>query len=153
MPAINARLLGGKDIERALVNAFEELTREDVNGAFWDDQFKEEKWRHSPYTEIENGDTVGSPRDIYDLGNLYDSGVNSYKYQSSATGASADWHWDAKNRSGEEYAWYVHNGQGTNYPYPRRFTDDISFKFSFRRPVGKALQSRVQTALNALNAN
>ena len=124
-----------------------------MNGAFWDDQFKEEKWRHSPYTERENGDTVGSPRDIYDLGNLYDSGVNSYKYQSSATGASADWHWDAKNRSGEEYAWYVHNGQGTNYPYPRRFTDDISFKFSFRRPVGKALQSRVQTALNALNAN
>ena len=153
MPAINARLLGAKDIERALVNAFEEWTREDVNGAFWDDQFKEEKWRHSPYTERENGDTVGSPRDIYDLGNLYDSGVNSYKYQSSATGASADWHWDAKNRSGEEYAWYVHNGQGTNYPYPRRFTDDISFKFSFRRPVGKALQSRVQAALNALNAN
>jgi hypothetical protein len=101
----------------------------------------------------ENGDTVGSPRDIYDLGNLYDSGVNSYKYQSSATGASANWHWDAKNRSGEEYAWYVHEGKGTNYPYPRRFTDDISFKFSFRRPVGKALQSRVQTALNALNAN
>jgi hypothetical protein len=153
MPAINARLLGAKDIERALINAFEEWTREDVNGAFWDDQFKEEKWRHSPYTERENGDTVGSPRNIYDLGNLYDSGVNSYKYQSSATGASADWHWDAKNRSGEEYAWYVHNGQGTNYPYPRRFTDDISFKFSFRRPVGKALQSRVQTALNALNAN
>jgi hypothetical protein len=108
MPAINARLFGGKDIERALVNAFEEWTREDVNGAFWDDQFKEEKWRHSPYTERENGDTVGSPRDIYDLGNLYDSGVNSYKYQSSATGASANWHWDAKNRSGEEYAWYVH---------------------------------------------
>jgi hypothetical protein len=116
MPAINARLLGGKDIERALVNAFEEWTREDVNGAFWDDQFKEEKWRHSPYTERENGDTVGSPRDIYDLGNLYDSGVNSYKYQSSATGASANWHWDAKNRSGEEYAWYVHEGTRNQLP-------------------------------------
>ena len=153
MPAINARFFGGKDIERALVNAFEEWTREDVNGAFWDDQFKEEKWRHSAYTERKNGDPVGSPRDIYDLGNLYDSGVNSYKYQSSPDGASANWHWDAKNRSGEEYAWYVHNGQGTNYPYPRRFTDDISFKFSFRRPVGVALQLRVQTALNALNAN
>jgi hypothetical protein len=153
MPAINARLFGAKDIERVLVNAFEEWTREDVNGAFWDDQFKEEKWRHSPYTERENGDTVGSPRDIYDLGNLYDSGINSYKYQSSATGASADWHWDAKNRSGEEYAWYVHEGKGTNYPYPRRFTDDISFKFSFRRPVGMALQLRVQTALNGLYAN
>lgn len=153
MPAINARFFGGKDIERALVNAFEEWTREDVNGVFWDDQFKEEKWKHSPYTERENGDTVGSPRDIYDLGNLYDSGVNSYKYQSSATGASADWHWDAKNRSGKEYAGYVHEGKGTNYPYKRKFTDDISFKFSFRRPVGKALQLRVQTALNALHAN
>lgn len=145
--------MGGKDIERALIKAFEEWTREDVNGAFWDDQFKEEKWRHSPYTERENGDIVGSPRDIYDLGNLYDSGINSYKYQSSSNGASANWHWNAKNRSGEEYAWYVHNGQGTNYPYPRKFTDDISFKFSFRRPVGMALQGRVQTALNRLHAN
>jgi hypothetical protein len=81
MPAISARFFGGKDIERALVNAFEEWTREDVNGAFWDDQFKEEKWRHGPYTVRKNGDPVGSPRDIYDLGNLYDSGVNSYKYR------------------------------------------------------------------------
>ena len=47
----------------------------------------------------------------------------------------------------------VDQGKGTNYPYPRRFTDDISFKFSFRRPVGIALQTRVQAALTALNAN
>ena len=153
MAVVGAKIIGIKQIEHALINAFEDWTREDINGEFWEDQFQEEKWRHGPYTVRANGDPVGSPRDIYDLGNLYDSGVNSYEYESSPDGASANWHWDAKNRSGEEYAWYVHEGKGTNYPYPRRFTDDISYKFSFRRSVGKALQIRVQAALTALNAN
>jgi hypothetical protein len=41
MPAINARILGAKDIEQALINAFEEWTKEDINGKFWDAQFKD----------------------------------------------------------------------------------------------------------------
>ena len=153
MAVVGARIIGIEQIEKALIGAFEDWTKESINGAFWDDQFKDDKWKHGPLTERRNGDTVGSPRDIYDLGELYDSGIRSYKYESSANGATANWHWDAKNASGEEYAWYVHEGKGTNFPYPRRFTDDLSFTFSFRRPVGKALQTKVQTALTALNAN
>ena len=153
MAIVSAKIIGIKRIEQALIDAFEDWTKENINGAFWDDQFKDDKWKHSPLTERRNGDTVGSPRDIYDLGELYDSGIRSYKYESSVDGATASWHWDAKNSSGEEYAWYVHEGKGTNFPYARRFTDDLSFAFSFRRPVGKALQTRVQAALTALNAN
>jgi hypothetical protein len=154
MAAIGARIIGGDDIERALARAFEEWTKEDINDAFWEDQFKEEKWKHGPLTIRKNGETVGSPRDIYDLGELYQSGVNSYKYKSSPQAAEAHWHWDAQNSSGKEYAIYVHEGWGTNDPYARPFTDDVSdMAFSLRKPIGKALLSRIQTALTALNAN
>ena len=154
MAVTGARIIGGEDLEKALARAFQAWTEEDINDAFWDDQFKDEKWKHSPLTVRKNGETVGSPRDIYDLGELYQSGVDSYKYESSSQAAEARWHWDAKNSSGKEYAIYVHEGWGTNDPYARRFTDDVSdMAFSFRKPIGKALLSRIQTALNALNAN
>jgi hypothetical protein len=154
MAIAGARIIGAKQIEQALLQAFEQWTEEDINDAFWDDQFKEEKWDHSPLTIRANGDPVGSPRDIYDLGELYESGIKSYQYLSSSNGATASWHWNAKNRSGQEYAWYVHEGRGTNEPYERRFTDDVSdMAFSFRKPIGKALMSRVSIALAGLNAN
>jgi hypothetical protein len=154
MAVTGARIIGGDDLERALIRAFQIWTEEDINNAFWDDQFKEEKWKHSPLTIRKNGEQVGSPRDIYDLGNLYQSGVNSYKYNSSSQAAESRWHWDAKNSSGKEYAIYVHEGLGTNDPYERRFTDDVSdMAFSFRKPIGKALLSRVEAALTGLNAN
>ena len=154
MAVTGARIIGGDDLEKALIRAFQQWTKEDINEAFWDDQFKEDRWEHSPLTQRANGDTVGSPRDIYDLGNLYKSGVDSYKFQSSTSAAEASWGWNAKNRSGEEYAMYVHEGTGTNFTYPRAFTDDVSdMAFSFRKPIGRALLSRVETALTGLNAN
>jgi hypothetical protein len=154
MAATGARIIGGDDVEKALTRAFQKWTEEDINDAFWDDQFKEEKWKHSLLTVRKNGETVGSPRDIYDLGELYQSGVNSYKYESFPQAAEARWYWDAKNSSGKEYAIYVHEGWGTNDPYARPFTDDVSdMAFSFGKPIGKALLSRIQTALMALNAN
>jgi hypothetical protein len=154
MAATGARIIGGDDLERALTRAFQKWTEEDINDAFWDEQFKVEKWKHSPLTVRKNGEMVGSPRDIYDLGKLYQSGVDSYKYESFPQAAKARWHWDAKNSSEKEYAIYVHEGWGTNDPYPRRFTDDVSdMAFSFEKPVGKALLLRVQAALTALNAN
>lgn len=153
MATIGARIIGGDGIENALIKAFQQWTKEDINEAFWEDQFKEAKWKHGPLTVRANGEQVGSPRDIYDLGDLYESGVKSYDFQSSRNGATALWHWDAKNRSGKEYAWYVHEGLGTNEPYERRFTDDVSdMAFSFRKPIGKALLSRVSVALAGLNA-
>ena len=154
MAVAGARIIGGDNFEKALKKAFQRWTEEDINGAFWDDQFKEEKWKHSPLTVRRNGDTAGNPRDIYDLGKLYQSGVDSYKYDLSSRAAGAHWHWDAKNSSGEEYAVYVHEGWGTNDPYPRPFTDDVSdMAFSFRKPIGKALLLRIEAALTGLNAN
>jgi len=35
-----ASLSGGNQIERALVKAFTDWTEQDINDAFWDDQFK-----------------------------------------------------------------------------------------------------------------
>lgn len=148
-----ASLSGGNQIERALVKAFTDWTEQDINDAFWDDQFKEDKWDHSSETRRKNGDIVGSLRDIYDLGELYDSGKKSYKLTSSAGNVTARWYWDAKNNSGKEYAEYVHEGTGTNEGYPRAFTDDLSIAFSFRKPVAKAFALRVQAELTALNAN
>jgi hypothetical protein len=149
-----AQITGTERIEKALLGAFERWTKVDINYTFWGDQFKNAKWDHSPLTIRANGEPVGSPRDIYDLGDLYRSGIRSYQYQSSSDGSVASWHWDAKNRSGQEYAWYVHEGEGTNEPYERRFTDDVSdMAFSFRKPIGKALLLRVQASLTGLNAN
>lgn len=148
-----ARIIGGEQIEKALLEAFERWTKADINYTFWSDQFKDEKWDHSPLTIRANGSQAESPRDIYDLGELYRSGIKSYRYESSSDSATASWYWDAKNRSGEEYAWYVHEGLGTNEPYERRFTDDVSdMAFSFRLPIGRALLSRVSVALAGLNA-
>lgn len=148
-----ASIIGGKQIERALIDAFKNWTEQDINDAFWDDQFRQDKWDHSLLTERKNGDTVGSPRDIYDLGELYNSGKKSYNFTSSTNGAIARWYWDATNSSGKEYAMYVHEGTGTNAGYPRGFTDDLSIAFSFRKPVAKAFVLRVQAELTAINAN
>ena len=67
MPAINARLFGAKQIEQALINAFEEWTREDINGKhFGTMQFKDRKMEATRlYTVRENGDTVGLGLEIF----------------------------------------------------------------------------------------
>ena len=148
MAVTGARIIGGDDIERALVKAFEEWTREDVNDKFWKAQFIDRKWKYDGVTVRKNRDTVGpEPRDIYDLGYLYES--TSYSYASSTETAEAKWRWDATNASGDEYANYVH--EGTRFMPGRPFTDDVSdMAFSFRKPIGKALVSRVQAALRQL---
>ena len=153
MPAVNAVIIGQSLIEKALIDAFETWTEEDINDAHWEDQFKEDKWQYDNETKRKNGDVVTSPRDIYDLGELYESGVKSYRFQRSTDGAEANWHWDAKNSSGQEYAWYVHKGEGTNVT-ARPFTDDISIpsSFFFKAP-GKALKRRVTQYLDQLNAS
>ena len=152
--AITARIINQKLLENAVVQAFETWLEEDINKAHWNDQFKDDKWKHSPLTERENGETVGTPRDIYDLGALYESGLKNFKVTKSTSLVEATWHWDAKNRSEQEYAWYVHEGEGTNNPYARPFTDDISVAATFNRKApGKALKLRLITALSQLNAN
>lgn len=153
MATVNAKLINAHLIEEALVKAFEIWASEDINDAYWDDQFKEEKWKYDGATERKNGLVVTSPRDIYDIGELYRSGIESFRFSQTANEAKASWHWDAKNNSGNEYAWYVHEGVGTNVT-ARPFTDDISIPSSFfRKAPGRALKLRTAEALERLNAN
>lgn len=156
MAFIGAKFIGASDIERALLKAFEEWTRDEINGKHWDEQFGDAKWRYDAKTIRKNTETVGpEPRDIYDLGNLYESGIESYKFTQGVNSATASWHWDAKNdaKIPEEYAWYVHEGKGSNIQ-AREFTDQVSdAKFSFMSNVGLNLLDRVQVALTALNAD
>jgi hypothetical protein len=92
MAVTGARIIGGDDFERALVKAFEEWTREDVNDKFWKAQFIDRKWKYDGVTVRKNRDTVGpEPRNIYDLGYLYES--TSYSYASSTETAEAKWNW------------------------------------------------------------
>jgi hypothetical protein len=152
MAIVNATIVNQKKLEQALIDAFETWAEEDINDAHWDDQFREDRWQYSNVTTRKNGESVGSPRDIYDLGALYESGINSYKFSAGPNGAEANWHWDATNASGREYAWYVHEGLGTNVT-ARPFTDDISLPSSFfRKAPGKALLRRVQSALGSISA-
>jgi hypothetical protein len=145
-----ARIVNQKLIEEALLNAFDKWAKEDINEAHWDDQFKDMgKWSWDGETRRKNGEVVDSPRDIYDLGDLYESGVKSFKLNRTSNGTEANWHWDATNSSGEEYAWYVH--EGTDTMKGRPFTDDISMTSSFfRKGPGKALLRQVQDALSLL---
>ena len=150
---VSAKLINPSSIENALVNAFEKWAKEDINEEHWDNQFKNERWDYGNETRRKNGSTVGSPRDIYDLGALYDSGVESFKLSKDVNLISADWHWNALNSSGQEYAWYVHEGKGSNVDR-RPFTDDIAVESSFYfKAPGLAFESRVAKELMALRAN
>jgi hypothetical protein len=75
-------------------------------------------------------------RDIYDYGNLWTVELKAININLPLNGASANWHWDAKNRGKTpEYAWYVHEGKAP-IRVARPLRIDISdAKFSFRRPM------------------
>ena len=156
MATTGARSIGGDDIERALLKAFEDWTKEEINKKHWDSQFGDKKWEYEAVTFRKNRETVGPGlRDIYDLGKLYESGIKSYTFTAGTGGAEANWHWDAKNnaKTPEEYAWYVHEGRGSNIR-ARKFTDQVSdAKFSFMSDIGLNLLDRVQAKLTALNAH
>jgi hypothetical protein len=154
MIIVGAKFNNSASLEKALANAFKKWAKEDINEAHWDDQFKDMgRWQYNNETKRKNGEVVGSPRDIYDYGELYRSGVESFRINESPEMVEAAWHWDAKNSSGQEYAWYVHYGKGTNVN-ARPFTDDISIPSSFfYKGPGKALVRRIRAELTALNAN
>jgi hypothetical protein len=154
MIIVGAKFNNSASLERALVNAFKRWAEEDINKTHWDSQFGDEKWEYNNETKRKNQEVIpAGQRDIYDLGLLYESGVKSFKVNESPELVEATWHWDAKNSSGEEYAWYVHEGKGTNVN-ARKFTDDISIPSSFfHKTPGKALVTRIRAELTALNAN
>lgn len=151
MAIVGAKLINPESIENALIQAFETWVKEDINDAHWDDQFKNmARWDYNNETRRKNGEVVDTPRDIYDLGLLYKSGIASSVVENTGTMVTANWHWDAKNTSGHEYATYVHDGRGSNTT-ARPFTDDISVASSFfLKAPGMAFKLRVRKAMAAL---
>jgi hypothetical protein len=135
-------------LEAKLTKAFETWARFDVNDYFRD-QFLEDKWDYDGETQRKSGEFVGpEPRNIFDLGDLYRSGRDSFKIEQGGVDITASWDWDAKNSSGRGYAWYVHEGLSTNIE-PRQWTDIFQQRDLFSQSgVSKELRSRIRTALN-----
>lgn len=144
-----ARIIGTKALEKALLSAFQQWTEDDVNGEYWREKFEEQYPYPGPPTLRKNGEVADNPRDILDTEALYDSGVESYRYASAPNGAEANWHWDAKNSSGEEYAWFVHEGQGPSSREPRRWTDELASEYLFEgSEIKDRLMARIDQSLN-----
>lgn len=149
---MSATIVGGTIVnshflEAKLAKAFETWARFDVNDYFRD-QFLEDKWPYDGDTERKSGETVGSPRNIFDLGDLYRSGRDSFSITQGGVDVTASWDWDAKNSSERGYAWYVHEGLSTNLS-PRQWTDIFQQKDLFgNSQVSKELKMRIRTALN-----
>jgi hypothetical protein len=128
--AVSAKIVGIELLEEKILKAFQQWAEEDVDDAYMSQKFLDPgEWNYeypiSPgYTERKSGEIVRSPRNIYDLGTLYRSGRENFKLE----GAEASWLWDATNGKGIPYAWYVHEGIGTNMT-ERRWTDDITINF------------------------
>lgn len=143
---VGGEFINPQKLEQKLVKAFETWTRFDVNDYFRD-QFLEDKWSYDGETERKNGETVGSPRNIFDLGELYRSGRDSFSISQGSMDVTASWDWDAKNDSGGGYAWYVHEGLSTNLT-PRPWTDVFQQRDLFKGSnVSKELRARIRTAL------
>jgi hypothetical protein len=144
---VGGQLLNTKTLEAKLTKAFETWTRFDVNDYFRG-QFLEEKWSYDGETERKNGAVVGSPRDIFDLGELYRSGRDSFLITQGSVDVTASWNWNAKNDSGRGYAWYVHEGLSTNLS-PRQWTDAFQQRDLFDSSgVSGELKARIRSALN-----
>ena len=143
---VGASLNNPDRLVKKLQQAFETWAEEDVDDAYFEDQFKDEKWAYPGETRRKNGEVIESPRDIFDLGGLYRSGKDSFKITQGENDITASWNWDAKNESGRAYAWYVHEGLSTNLE-PRQWTDVFQEQNLFNGSVvSKALKSRIRTA-------
>lgn len=144
---VGGTIINAKSLEDKLVKAFETWSRFDVNDYFRS-QFLEDKWPYDGETERKSGEVVTSPRNIFDLGDLYRSGRDSFSITQGGIDITASWNWDAKNSSGRGYAWYVHEGLSTNLA-PRQWTDVFQQQDLFDgSQVSKELKMRMRTALN-----
>lgn len=144
---VNARIIDQAQLETAIVDAFEEWLDEDVNDKFFSEQFLTDKWQYPlPSTERKNGEIAGNPRNIVDLGNLFRSGQESFSVVRGFTLIEGKWHWDAENSSGQEYAWYVHEGEGPYSRAPRPWTDEIAEPYLFASSdVKRDLEFRIES--------
>jgi hypothetical protein len=149
---VGGTVLNARTLEAKLTKAFETWARFDVNDYFRD-QFLEDKWGYPGETQRKSGELAGTSRNIFDLGELYRSGRDSFKIEQGGVDVTASWNWDAKNSSGRGYAWYVHEGprlfDGNTNLAPRPWTDIFQQRDLFAGSnVSKELRSRIRTALN-----
>jgi hypothetical protein len=144
---VGAKVYGVKLLEAQLVQAFETWVKEDIDDKYWEAQFLDmSKWKYGRETRRENRDTVNSPRDIYDLGTLYESGKNS-SINLDSNAVTASWNWDAEGDSGYKYARDVHEGEGTSAGFPRKWTDELYYPQKFAgSSVRLALVRRLNSA-------
>jgi hypothetical protein len=143
---VGAKFYGEEFLKAKLVQAFETWVKEDIDDAYWDDQFLDMgKWKYGRETKRKNGETVDSPRDIYDLGVLYESGKNS-SINLDANNVTASWNWDAAGSSGYKYARDVHEGEGTSAGFPRKWTDELYYPQKF---AGSSVRLALVRRLNA----
>jgi hypothetical protein len=125
------KIVGMKQLETKLQQAFENWAEKDVNDQYWKEQFLERDWPYPGTTKRKNPNApiveAGDPRDIYDYGKLYQSGKESLEIASNTTSVTASWDWNAKNSSGQLYAYYVHEGaaKAGNNLVARRWTDAL----------------------------
>lgn len=145
---VGGSIINAKILEQKLAQAFKTWAEKDLDDGYFEDQFKDDKWSYPGYTRRKSGENAGTVRNIYDLGELYRSGKESFKITQGANDITASWNWDAKNDSGNAYAWYVHEGLSTNLE-PRQWTDAFQQRDLFDGSVvSKALRSRIRSALN-----
>lgn len=144
---VGARIINARAIEQKLMAAFETWAKEDLDDGYFEDQFKEDKWGYPGYTRRKSGESAGTVRNIYDLGELYQSGKQTFQITQGANDITASWNWNAKNDSGNTYAEYVHEGWGTNLE-ARPWTDDLYYPQKFANSnVRLALRARIKAAL------
>jgi hypothetical protein len=143
---VGAKIVGGELLERKLKAAFEQWARFEVNDHFRD-EFTTEKWGYPGVTIRKSGQTADDPRDIYDLGDLYRSGRESFVVSNKGGEVIASWDWNAKNSSGNLYAYYVHEGRSTNLA-PRQWTDTLTNPAKFLGSnLSKSLTEHITIAL------
>jgi len=143
---VGGQFINPENIVNKLEQAFRVWATEDLDDGFFEEQFKDDKWQYPGYTRRKSGESAGTVRNIYDLGELYQSGKDSFKITQGTNDITASWNWDAKNSSGNAYALYVHEGIGTNLE-PRPWTDDIYVPAKFQASVvSKALRRRIRAS-------
>lgn len=135
-------------IIRKITKAFETWAKDDINDAWWDDQFRDMgKWNYGRETKRKNKEIVDSPRDIYDLGKLYESGRDTFNVTIGSATVEANWNWNATGQSGYHYAYDVHEGEGTSGGFPRPWTDELYYPQKFEGSVPQlALKRRIRAA-------
>ena len=109
---VGGQFINPERIVNKLEQAFKIWATEDLDDGYFEDQFKDDKWQYPGYTRRKSGESAGTVRNIYDLGELYQSGKESFKITQGTNDITASWNWDAKNDSGNTYAEYVHEGGG-----------------------------------------